>query len=642
MYVSCHWCDKGQCLYFIPDKWNLLQYPFTRNVIHGKIQDVQDGEEYRKLTEPGGFLTVPEHTGLILCSDGVQLFNSSKQSIWPILLSVTSLPPGVRMNAENVILAGIWQGSIKPPMNLILSPVLDKIQYIKSQGIPVHTPAGLKTVRACLLLAVFDLPAKAMATNIAQYNGYHSCTYCLDEGTHESRRHMFYPEEQHQPRTERHLKECARDAEVSGHSVYGVKGKSILSSHIDIAKSVVIDYMHAVLEGVTKSLLSICLDSKFHARRFYLGAPSTTKEIDKRLKRIKPPEEFRRSPRSITSYKYWKASEFRAWLLYYSLPVLSDLLPAEYIHHLSLLVSAMHILLSDTISPSDIDLAHNLLDLFYLLTSQLYPIQICTMNFHLLIHLAKFVHSWGPLWCYSCFGFESMNGHLRKNCHGTRLVLTQLIHNVRMTQLLPVKCKSVASSATPAVSSFIKSLVESETFTKIAVCGIEVKGCISHKRVDENTASALLSADFIDTMHPLPTLPVCQRIRQNSILHSATKDKKRARDGSICIFKYQSTLQFGSIIQFCLAKRQMVAIVRVFTLLEQNVFHSVRASTLPEEALTLSKRITKFIFCVKKLSLSNRTIAIPATAICLKCIHIPMKGSPIDFVIALPNMYEHH
>ena len=93
----------------------------------------------------------------------MQLFNSSKQSIWPILLSVTSLLPGVRMNAENVILAGIWQGPIKPPMRLTLPPVLDKIHCIKTHGIPVHTPG---IVRACLLVQVFDLPAKAMAMNI--------------------------------------------------------------------------------------------------------------------------------------------------------------------------------------------------------------------------------------------------------------------------------------------------------------------------------------------------------------------------------------------------------------------------------------------------------------------------------------------
>ena len=202
---------------------------------------------------------------------------------------------------------------------------------------------------------------------------------------------------------------------------------------------------------------------------------------------------------------------------------------------------------------ADIDLAHSLLDLFYSLTNQLYPIQICTMNFHPLIHLAKFVRSCGPLWCCSCFGFESMNGHLQKNCHGTRLVLTQLIH-VRMTQMLLMKSKPIASSATPAVS-FFKSLLWSENLTKVEVCGIEVKGRLSHKRIDANTTSVLLSASFIGTIDPLPELPTCQRIRYNSILYSGTKDKKRARDGSICIFKHQSTLQFVSIIQFCFAKR---------------------------------------------------------------------------------------
>ena len=125
-----------------------------------------------------------------------------------------------------------------------------------------------------------------------------------------------------------------------------------------------------------------------HSSPTNLGNPATTKEIDKRLLRIKPPHKFHRTLMSVTSFKYWKASEFRAWLLCYSSPVLSDLLPPDYIYHLSLLVCATHTLLGDTILALDIDEAHEMLSTFYSLFPLLYPCEICTMNIHYLIHLS--------------------------------------------------------------------------------------------------------------------------------------------------------------------------------------------------------------------------------------------------------------
>ena len=172
------------------------------------------------------------------------------------------------MNAENVILAGIWQDPIKPPMRLTLPPVLDKIQYIKTHGIPVHTPGGQKTVSVLTTSCSFDLPAKAMASNVTQYNGYYSCTYCLDRGQHESGCHLFFAEEEYEPRTQHHVEDSDREAEASETTVYGVKGKSVLSSQIDLTESVAINYMHAALESITESLLSPCLDSKFYTHRF--------------------------------------------------------------------------------------------------------------------------------------------------------------------------------------------------------------------------------------------------------------------------------------------------------------------------------------------------------------------------------------
>ena len=42
------------------------------------------------------------------------------------------------------------------------------------------------------------------------------------------------------------------------------------------------------------------------------------------------------------------------------------------------------------------------------------------MNVHMLRHLIFHVKNWGPLWVYSCFSFESLNGELKKYFHGTR------------------------------------------------------------------------------------------------------------------------------------------------------------------------------------------------------------------------------
>ena len=114
------------------------------------------------------------------------------------------------------------------------------------------TPEGRKQIRVRLLLTVCDLPAKAMVLNQKQYNGYYSCNFCLDEGVSISCRVAYLPSETHIPRTHAEIQHCAQEAETTGRSVYGIKGISILAEYIDLVNVIPIDYMHAVLEGITK------------------------------------------------------------------------------------------------------------------------------------------------------------------------------------------------------------------------------------------------------------------------------------------------------------------------------------------------------------------------------------------------------
>ena len=73
---------------------------------------------------------------------------------------------------------------------------------------------------------------------------------------------------------------------------------------------------------------------------------SNARLINEYLCNIKPPDNFRIHARSLFERAYWKASEYRAWLLYYSLPILIKILPGDYVHHYALLRFTHHLLLA--------------------------------------------------------------------------------------------------------------------------------------------------------------------------------------------------------------------------------------------------------------------------------------------------------
>ena len=99
----------------------------------------------------------------------------------------------------------------------------------------------------------------------------------------------------------------------------GIKGESVLSNTIEQCP---VDYMHCVLEGITKKLMKKCWFEKSQRHPMAYSLHKHCHKIDEILLLVKPPNEFRRSPRSFEkSLNYWKASEYHAFLLFYSLPI---------------------------------------------------------------------------------------------------------------------------------------------------------------------------------------------------------------------------------------------------------------------------------------------------------------------------------
>ena len=248
-----------------------MQYPFERNASADCLSDLQDGKAYLELSKPGCFLSIPEHLGLMLSTDGVAVFKSSKCSLGPVHLSLANLPPQMRMRKNYILLASLWLGPVKPKMEIILKPVLEEISRLNMVGMEVETSDGKKQFRVKLILSVFDLPAKALAVNMKQFNASYGCLYCLHPGESIRQGAMVYPPTDNSKRTHADILKCSKQAKQRDCCVLGIKGESPLAAHIDLVECIPIDYMHAVLEGVTKQFLSLCLNSKNHKCSFYLG-----------------------------------------------------------------------------------------------------------------------------------------------------------------------------------------------------------------------------------------------------------------------------------------------------------------------------------------------------------------------------------
>ena len=199
---------------------------------------------------------------------------------------------------------------------------------------------------------------------------------------------------------------AAAEATEKNKIVDGIKGRSVLAKVVDLVDGIPIDYMHCVLEGVLKWLVDKWFNSAGHRSPDYIGR--SVKTVDSYLLHQSPPHDFSRAPRSIERHrKFWKASEYRNFLLYYALPILSYTLPALYTRHFALLVCAIHVLLQSHLTEIKIKAAEVMLSEFYEMLPELYGDKSCTPNAHLLIHLCRYVRIWGPLWVYSLFGFEN-------------------------------------------------------------------------------------------------------------------------------------------------------------------------------------------------------------------------------------------
>ena len=128
-----------------------------------------------------------------------------------------------------------------------------------------------------------------------------------------------------------------------GHN--GIKGKTPITKlkFFKFPTSVAKDYMHSICLGVIKRMFFFWFNST-QDKKYCLKTRMI--EINEKFMKIKPSDYIKTAPRDLINWAKLKAYEFLNFLLFYSLIVFHNLMPAEYYSNLIKLVVSLEFLLS--------------------------------------------------------------------------------------------------------------------------------------------------------------------------------------------------------------------------------------------------------------------------------------------------------
>ena len=347
---------------------------------------------------------------LLFNIDGLPLFKSTGDTVWPILCMVRSL------HKQKIFVIALACGTSKPADLQFMQDFTDDLKLL------VNNPVDCKSIKIDAFIC--DAPAKAMVKGTMQYSAKKGCDKCETKGVYYKSRMTFPSAVLNNLRTDESFR-------MKSDKSYHKNETPLTSLPIDMISQFPIDYMHSVCLGVMKKLISAWSKKKTGMTCCMLSAQQL-KDIRLKSKHIAKhiPKEISRKPRGFHEAGMWKATEFRTFLLYTGGYLLKNNLPKNRYRHFLKLRVAIGICCSSNLLKSHADFARGLLHDFVEGFSQLYGQEYMTYNVHSLLHSVDDAVYYGNFDLFSAFPFENYLGTLKRSIRKGNCAITQLAHRI--------------------------------------------------------------------------------------------------------------------------------------------------------------------------------------------------------------------
>ncbi|KAJ8683744.1 hypothetical protein QAD02_019536 [Eretmocerus hayati] len=253
--------------------------------------------------------------------DGLPISKSSLIEFWLIMGKI--FMEDILITYDPFAIAA-WKGKGKPKsVELFLEDFITELNIILQEGVTIQEVHFTVEVHcfAC------DKPARAFIKCTISHGGFFACERCYVNGC-KPRDTTIYPQFDAALRTDQAFRmfiDTCHQKKMS--PLVRIKPE------IDMIYKFMLEFMHLGPLGLMKRLLNYWTN--------VTGFKLSTHDINRLSARManiakQVPCDFQRTTRSLGIISYWKATEFRFFLLYCGFLVLKDILPKEQYMHFML------------------------------------------------------------------------------------------------------------------------------------------------------------------------------------------------------------------------------------------------------------------------------------------------------------------
>lgn len=180
-----------------------------------------------------------------------------------------------------------------------------------------------------------------------------------------------------------------------------------------------------------------------------------------------------KKPALLKKFKTWKSKDFRHFFLFIFPLIFQEFENTQLGQIIFSLRDAIYCLIQKDVSDTEIGYADQNMRKFLVDFSNGFGEHFMTPNFHDLEHLADSVKRSGPLYEFSGFNFEHVNGLLKNLAHGNRRIDKQIVK--QMTQFTSNIIES--QSQHPDVLAFSKTICSKKSWKRKEKIGDDLFIC---------------------------------------------------------------------------------------------------------------------------------------------------------------------